>query len=208
MPRGKPDLTQRCAPLRTLPPAYAPATSTHALCAAERAMKKQPGRTWHLGETEVELGFAEFQHAVICFSESFYRYVGKSLSTIAGDPKLTGYDSVILHTIYALDRPKSITEIQHFTNRGDVANIQYSIRKLLRAGLIEKAPRGGRGTTYRVSAKGRSVARDYVLARRELLSQIAEDGGRLVTRLADARNMLTLLTGLYDQASRLMTTRM
>ncbi len=176
--------------------------------AGHRAMKRQPDKKWHLGETEAELGFAEFQHAVICFAESFYRYVGKSLSMIAGDPNLTGYDSVILHTIYALDRPKNITEIQHFTNRGDVANIQYSIRKLSKAGLIEKAPRGGgRGTAYRVSAKGRAVARDYVLARRELLSQVPQNGSQLVARLADARNMLTLLTGLYDQASRLMTTR-
>jgi predicted MarR family transcription regulator len=172
-------------------------------------MKKlTPDKQWHLGETEIELGFAEFQHAVICFAESFYRYVGKSLSMIADDPNLTGYDSVILHTIYALDRAKSITEIQHFTNRGDVANIQYSIRKLLKAGLIEKAPKGGgRGTSYRVSAKGRAVARDYVIARRALLSQVPQNGGQLVARLADARNMLTLLTGLYDQASRLMTTR-
>ena len=173
-----------------------------------RAMKKTAEKKWHLGESEAELAFAEFQHAVICFAESFYRHVGKSLSTISGDPNLTGYDSVILHTIFAQDRPKSVTEIQHFTNRSDVANIQYSVRKLLKAGLIEKAPRGGgRGTSYRVSTRGREVAREYVLARRELLSQVPQNGGELVHRLHESRNMLTLLTGLYDQASRLMTTR-
>jgi len=171
-------------------------------------MKKPPEKKWHLGESEAELAFAEFQHAVICFAESFYRYVGKSLSTISGDPNLTGYDSVILHTIYARDRPKSVTEIQHFTNRSDVANIQYSVRKLLKAGLIEKAPRSaGRGTSYRTSVRGREVAREYVLSRRELLSQVPQNGGELVHRLNESRNMLTLLTGLYDQASRLMTTR-
>lgn len=170
-------------------------------------MKRRSGAKWHLGGSEVELAFAEFQHAVICYAESFYRYIGKSLSTIAGEANLTGYDSVILNTIHVLDRPKGVTEIQHFTNRSDVANIQYSVRKLMRAGLVEKAPRGGRGTAYRVTAKGRAVAQKFVAARRELLSQLPQEGGKLVARLADSRNMLTLMTGLYDQASRLMTTR-
>ncbi|HEY7608968.1 MAG TPA: winged helix DNA-binding protein [Alphaproteobacteria bacterium] len=171
-------------------------------------MKRRGRAKWHLGESEVELAFAEFQHAVICYAESFYRFIGKSLSTIAGEPNLTGYDSVILNTIHVLDRPKGVTEIQHFTNRGDVANIQYSIRKLIRAGLAEKVPRAaGRGTTYRVTAKGRAVAREFVAARRALLSQIPVEGGKLTARLADARNVLTLMTGLYDQASRLITTR-
>jgi predicted MarR family transcription regulator len=171
-------------------------------------MKRRGGGKWHLGKSEVELAFAEFQHAVICYSESFYRYIGKSLSMIADDPNLTGYDSVILNTIHALDRPKGVTEIQHFTNRSDVANIQYSVRKLIRAGLIEKAPKsGGRGTAYRVTAKGRAVAQEFVAARRQLLDQIPAEGGKLTARLGDARNMLTIMTGLYDQASRLMTTR-
>lgn len=170
-------------------------------------MKRRSGAKWHLGGSEVELAFAEFQHAVICYAESFYRHIGKSLSAIAGDANLTGYDSVILNTIHVLDRPKGVTEIQHFTNRSDVANIQYSVRKLMRAGLVVKAPRGGRGTTYRVTAKGRAVAQKFVAARRELLSQIPQEGGKLIARLGDARNMLTLMTGLYDQASRLLTTR-
>lgn len=170
-------------------------------------MKRRGGAKWHLGRSEVELAFAEFQHAVICYGESFYRYIGKSLAAIAGEPNLTGYDSVILHTIHVLDRPKSITEIQHFTNRSDIANIQYSVRKLVRAGLVEKAPRGGRGTTYRVTPKGRRVVENFVAVRRELLGQIPQEGGRLTARLADARNMLTLMTGLYDQASRLLTAR-
>jgi predicted MarR family transcription regulator len=170
--------------------------------------RRRVARKWHLGESEVELAFAEFQHAVICYAESFYRYIGKSLSMIAGEPNLTGYDSVILNTIFVLDRPKGVTEIQHFTNRGDVANIQYSVRKLVRAGLVEKAPRSaGRGTTYRVTAKGRAVAHEFVAARRALLGQLPQEGGKLTARLADARNMLTLMTGLYDQAARLVTTR-
>ncbi|MCW5774475.1 MAG: winged helix DNA-binding protein, partial [Rhodospirillaceae bacterium] len=163
---------------------------------------------WHLGGTATEQAFGEFHHALICFAESFYRFVGKSLAKIADEPNMTGHDGVILNTIASLDRPKSITEIQHVTNRGDVANIQYSVRKLLRAGLIEKAPRSaGRGTAYRATAKGVAVALDYVETRRRLLAQIPLDVEQLVARLDDSRDMLTMLTGLYDQASRMIATR-
>lgn len=171
-------------------------------------MKKPPDQTWHLGETGLELAFGEFHHVVICFGEAFYRFVGKSLAQLADDPNMTGQDSVILHTIASLDRPKSVTEIQHVTNRGDVANIQYSVRKLMRAGLIEKAPRGaGRGTSYRASAKGRAVVREYVEARRALLNQVPQDAAQLAARLGDTSALLSLLTGLYDQASRQISTR-
>jgi|RhiMethySRZTD1v2_1073278.scaffolds.fasta_scaffold1226897_2 predicted MarR family transcription regulator len=171
-------------------------------------MKQRSGPKWHLGGSEMELAFAEFQHAAICYAESFYRYIGKSLSAIAEEADLSGYDSVILNTIHVLDRPKGVTEIQHFTNRSDAANIRQSVRKLMRAGLVEKAPRAARGeTAYRVTARGRAVAQKFVAARRELLSQIPQEGGKLVARLGDSRNMLTMMTGLYDQASRVLATR-
>jgi predicted MarR family transcription regulator len=171
-------------------------------------MKGQADKKWHLGETEIEQAFGEFHHAVICFAESFYRFVGKSLAKLADAPNMTGHDGVILNTIASLDRPKSVTEIQHVTNRGDVANVQYSVRKLLRAGLIEKAPRSaGRGTSYRATARGRTVAGDYVEARRRLLAQIPVDEAHLAARLDESRAMLTVLTGLYDQASRMIATR-
>lgn len=163
---------------------------------------------WHLGQTEKEQAFAEFQHALICMSEAFYRYIGNSLSAVAGEATLTGQDSVILHTVTTQGRPKSITELQHFTNRTDVANIQYSVRKLARMGLIEKTPdTKGRGTTYQVTDKGRAIVEEHVRARRDLLEEFPDDGGTLAERLDGARNLMVMLTGLYDQASREVTTK-
>jgi len=172
------------------------------------AENSSPRSKWHLGATEKELAFAEFQHALICLAEAFYRHVGKSLALFAKDSNFTGYDSVILHTIQAADRPKSITELQDFTNRSDVANIQYSVRKLMKAGLIEKVPRTkGRGTQYRITKKGHEVVRAYTEYRRELLEQFPEETKKLIDRLTNAKNLIVILTGLYDQASRLMSTR-
>ncbi len=163
---------------------------------------------WLLAGSERELAFAEFQHALICLGEAFYRFIGKTLDHVAEERNFTGYDSVILNTIQAADRPKSITELQEFTNRSDVANIQYSVRKLEHAALIEKVPRtSGRGTKYQITKRGYEVVCAYAEYRRALLDQFPEFTERLVPRLSNARDLMVILTGLYDQASRKMSTR-
>ena len=172
----------------------------------------KPGKaaesSWHLAHTPKEAAFAEFQHALICLSEAFYRYVGKSFSLIAGQPNLTGPESILLHAIYARKRPKSMAELQHFTNRTDLANIQYSIRKLIECGLIEMAPKGkGRAISYRVTAKGKAIADRFVAARRELLDGFPDSKDSLIEHLEGAKKLMVLLTGLYDQASRNLTTQ-
>src|SRR5262249_20884817 len=130
---------------------------------AKKKAVQESNSNWHLANSERERAFAEFQHALICLGEAFYRFIGKTLVHVTEDQNFTGYDSVILHTIHAADRPKSITELQEFTNRSDIANIQYSVRKLEHAALIEKVPRtSGRGTKYQITRNGREVVRAYV----------------------------------------------
>ncbi len=175
---------------------------------AKRGDPVKPRQRWHLARNESELVYAEFQHALICLAEAFYRYIGNSLALVAGEPSLNGYDSVILHTIETQNRPKSITDIQHFTNRTDIANIQYSVRKLIRAGLIRKAPRNGkRGTSYTTTAHGRRVIARHLAERRALLAQALRDPGALLNDVRKATRVMSTLTGLYDYGSRRTTTQ-
>ncbi len=163
---------------------------------------------WHLASSPKEAAFTEFQHATVCFAEAFYRYVGKSFSLIANHQNLTGPESILLHAIYARNRPKSMAELQHFTNRTDLANIQYSIRKLIERGFIEMAPKGkGRATSYQITARGREIADRFVEARRDLLNQFPGPDAPLLEQLESAKKLMVVLTGLYDQASRNLTTQ-
>jgi len=162
---------------------------------------------WHLGTTPQELAFAEFQHAMMCLSEAFFRFAGRSLAQIAGDQNMSGQDSVILQVIHSGNRPKSITDLQHFTNRTDVSNIQYSVRKLQKAGLVRRAKAEGRGAAYELTARGLEVVDAYVGSRRELLADFPEMDDRLIARLEDARRLAVTMTGLYDQASRYLIVR-
>lgn len=63
-----------------------------------------------------------------------------SVSTLAA----TGPENALLHIIRMNERPKGIKDLVRLTNRDDVPNIQYSLRKLIGAGLVVRRGRVGR----------------------------------------------------------------
>jgi predicted MarR family transcription regulator len=98
--------------------------------------------------------------------------------------------------------------LSRFSNRDDISNIQYSLRKLTAAGMIEKVPGStNRDTRYRPTAAGREATEYLVAARRELL--IGPSGGinDIEAQLKSATNAMSLLTGLYDRVSRVLAGR-
>ena len=157
----------------------------------------------HIGRTPTELALFEFQHAAICFVEAFHHHIERQLVRITGDPNLSGQDCVNLHAIRIGERPKSITEIQHFSNRRDVANIQYSIRKLTKAGLVQKAKRdAGRGTFYELTAYGIGITDNYVKARERMMRDFLDEQTNFVRDAENATRLMMMLTGIYDHLSR------
>lgn len=167
-----------------------------------------PDGSLHLGQSDLEKAFYDFQHAMICYGEAFYRYAGLLLARITGEPNLNGSDSVILNSIRAGDRPKSIPELQHFTNRSDIANIQYSIKKLVKAGLIERDPNGkGRGSSYALTPRGIEVTDAYAEARREFLTRFPQPAEETIESLDRATSMILHMTGLYDHGARSLTAK-
>ena len=166
-----------------------------------KAISRQSG--FHIGQTPVELALFEFQHSAICFIEAFYHHIERQLILITGDPNLSAQDCVNLHAIRLGERPKSITEVQHFSNRRDVANIQYSIRKLAKAGLIRKAMReAGRGTFYELTEHGMKITDAYVLARERMLREFLSERPTFVRDAENATKVMMMLTGIYDHLSR------
>lgn len=157
----------------------------------------------HIGQTPVELALFEFQHSAICFIEAFYHHIERQLILITGDPNLSAQDCVNLHAIRLGERAKSITEVQHFSNRRDVANIQYSIRKLTKAGLVRKAKRDvGRGTFYELTEHGIKITDTYVRAREHMLREYLLERPTFVKEAEHATKVMMLLTGIYDHLSR------
>lgn len=155
---------------------------------------------WHLATDDTEVGFTELEFSIIRVSAAFERWQSDCLACCHGAP-FSGSDTAVLHVIRMHDRAKSISEIGRLLKRDDQSNLQYGIRKLLKSGLIEKTPGGGKkGATYQVSALGRQVTDKYAEFRKDLLMS-------LVTSIFPDQNLeqtaklLNLMSGLYDQAS-------
>jgi len=161
-----------------------------------------------LGRTPRERAFLEFEQALICAAEAFYRFAGAVFGPTGAQQKLTGQECVILQQLMFTPRPRSVSELSRFSNRDDISNIQYSLRKLTAAGLIEKVPGStNRDTRYRPTQAGRDLTEFLVASRRELLIAPSADVPNIEDQLKSASNALSLLTGLYDHTSRVLAAR-
>lgn len=161
-----------------------------------------------LGRTEREKVFLEFEQGLICAAEAFYRFAGVILGEIGKQHKLTGQDNVILQQLMFTSKPRSVSELSRFSNRDDISNIQYSLRKLTAAGLIEKIPGStNRDTRYRATMAGQKLTENLIASRRELLIAPSANITDIESQLKAATTSLSLLTGLYDHVSRVLAGR-
>jgi predicted MarR family transcription regulator len=161
-----------------------------------------------LARTERERAFFEFEQALICASEAFYRFAGAALGPTGKQHNLTGEENVILQQLILTSKPRSVSDLSRFSNRDDIPNIQYSLRKLTAAGLIEKVPGStNRDTRYRPTAAGWELTEGLVATRREWLIAPSTSITDIEKQLRAATTAMTLLTGLYDHVSRVLAGR-
>lgn len=160
---------------------------------------------WHLAQSEAEVGTTELEFALMRTFEGFGRWQSECLASVC-DLAATGPENALLHIIRMNDRPKTIKDLARLTNRDDVPNIQYSLRKLIGAGLVLRKGSGRSGVTYEVTEEGRRVTDDYgALRRRLLIAAIAGVPG-FSARLEEASRTLNLLSGIYEEVSRVAAT--
>jgi predicted MarR family transcription regulator len=171
--------------------------------------EKSGDESWHLAKSELERDLSEFEHALICLAESFYRIMRQSLAGDIHDQSMSAQDNIILQAIHTRNRPKSVSDLCRLLNRDDLANIQYSVRKLQGAGLVEKSNhRATKNASYRTTTKGAEVVDRFTALRRELIvTTIADQVDSLSGRFHSAVQLAGLLTGIYDHAARIMATR-
>lgn len=161
-----------------------------------------------LARSERERVFMEFEQALICASEAFYRFAGVILGPTGAQHKLTGHENVIFQQLLFTPTSRSVSELSRFSNRDDISNIHYSLRKLTAAGLVEKVPGStNRDTRYRPTAAGYRLTEEVIEARRELLISPSAGINELELQLKAATDAMSLLTGLYDHATRKLTGR-
>lgn len=169
-------------------------------------MKAVLDKKWHLARDDYEVGLTELEFSILRVSAAFERWRSDCMACCL-DASLSGADTSVLHVVRMHDRPKSISEIGRLLNRDDLSNLQYGIRKLVNAGLIEKAGSNDskKGVTYVVTELGCDVTDSFAEFRHELLISLTQSMSTDIGH-ADIARILNLLSGIYDQASCIAAT--
>lgn len=160
-------------------------------------------RTWHLAQTEEELKMTEFELLLWRVFYGFLRWQ-EDCEDAANNTSLTGNELAVLHIIRMKDRPKTIYEIGRLLNRDDTFNIQYSIRKLDKMGLIKRAKLDNKKVNaYEITPEGIKNTDQYTEARRKILiDMFVKD---LDLDFEKVSKSLANLKGIYDEAARVAT---
>ena len=160
----------------------------------------------HLAASPHEFVVTRFEQGLICAAAAFYRFYGSLLGREGREHNVSGQDNAILQQIMAASRPLAVTDIARFANRDDIANIQYSLKKLVRAGLIEKAGRtSARETSYVITPLARKWTANFLALRRQLFTDPSAQILGFDEQLEKSANLLNLIAGFYDHGTRVMT---
>jgi predicted MarR family transcription regulator len=160
----------------------------------------------HLSQTPHEFAVTQFEQGLLCAAAAFYRFYGALLGREGHIRNISGQDNVILQQVMAASRPLAVADIARFANRDDIANIQYSLKKLLRAGLIEKAKKtSARETSYTVTALAREWTAEFTALRRRLFTDPSAQILDFDDQLDKAGRLLNTIAGFYDHGTRIMS---
>jgi predicted MarR family transcription regulator len=162
-------------------------------------------RSWHLARTPQEMDVAEIEYALIRCFEAFGHWQAECLASVA-EISASGPENALLHMIRMNDRPKSVRDLAHMANRDDIPNIQYSLRKLIKGGMVVKSGSGRSGVTYETTERGREVTDRYADVRADLLIESVARVPDFAKRLQAAAHTLDLMTGIYEHAARIAAT--
>ncbi len=159
------------------------------------------GESWHLVNNPLEKSITYFEYSVNRIAAALDRWNAECLA-INTNLTATSTDNFLLNVIRMKGKQKTISELARFLNRDDLANIQYSLRKLQKAGLIEKFGRSKRrGISYKVTAKGKVITDAFAEMRARLLIKMMPSFDELQQQLEATEKILAIMQGLYDQAT-------
>lgn len=169
-------------------------------------MESKYYQNWHLANSNTEVLVTEFEWGLIRLYEAFARWVSTASSLLI-DEDIKFAEHMILHIIRMHNRPKNSMTIARMMNRDDVANLQYSLRKLEAAGLISKSKdKTGKSFSYVVTERGKQITDGYAAIRSDLLIRALSTISDVDGRMAEMTKMVSVLTGIYEEMARSSTT--
>ena len=146
----------------------------------------------------------------MCIRDSFFSAFERSclqLSVTAGARELSFQELVLLHVVAMQHYPQTSQSIARQLNRDDIQNLQYALRKLEKRELIAKSiAERSKTAHYAITASGREVVGLYAQIRAQLLTGRTELVSEVDAKLKEATQLLSVLTGIYDDVARVAAT--
>ncbi|MBE02219.1 winged helix DNA-binding protein [uncultured Marinobacter sp.] len=152
----------------------------------------------HLSGRAAELSELEF--GLIVAGNAFNRWMVRCM-TAAGLADMSPLDVLVLHSVNHRGRAKKCADICLVLNVEDTHTVTYSLKKLLKHGVVV-SERRGKETFYTITEKGESVCRAYAEIRENCLVDSLRTLGFSNTDLGSVASFLRGISGLYDQAAR------
>lgn len=153
----------------------------------------------HLAEGE-GWELSELEYGLIVVFNAFSRWMTRCMAA-AGQTDLSPLDILILHNVNHRGRDKRLSDICFLLNIDDTHTVNYGLRKLLKAELIESEKRG-KEVFYRTSASGAEICEAYRVIRKQCLLDGVVSSDISGEELREFASILRGLSGQYDQASR------
>jgi predicted MarR family transcription regulator len=146
---------------------------------------------------------SELEFGLIVAANAFNRWVVQAM-TAAGHPELSALEVLVLHTVRHKDRPKTLAGICRVLNVEDTYLVNYAVKKLTAAGLVETGKRG-KEKTVEATQDGREACTRYRDIRERLLLDAVLDRGLSPDKVSEVAALLRMMSGQYDQAARAAT---
>ena len=143
---------------------------------------------------------SEFEYGLIIAYNAFSRWMTRCM-TAAGGAELAPLDILVLHNVNHRGRDKRLGDICFLLNIEDTHTVNYALRKLLKADLVESEKRG-KEAFWRTSPAGATLCDDYRDVRRQCLLEGLQRIDLSGEDLREIATHLRALSGQYDQASR------
>lgn len=143
---------------------------------------------------------SELEYGLVMAYNAFNRWMVRCMSAV-GYSDFNGLDILVLHNVNHRAREKRLVDVGFMLNVEDNHTINYSMKKLVKAELIEGRKRG-KEMFYKTTSKGQEVCLEYRKIRELCLIETANSTDRNFTEISKSATVLRGVSGLYDQAAR------
>lgn len=150
--------------------------------------------------TESGWQLSEYEYGLIMAFNGFSRWMTRCMAA-TGNTEMNPLEILVLHHINHRDRKKRLSDIAFLLNLEDIHTVNYALKKLQKAGLID-GERRGKEMFYATTASGSALCDAYREVRESCLVESLKVMDFDPAELSNMAAMLRNLSGFYDQASR------